>query len=154
MLGLGLRRRIKGRLKSWFGARSAEVATETSMPASVESPPVQVPPVEAPPAPNPAAAPPPETPFSPTTSDISEEITVAAVESLFDEMVRPGLQMDGGDITLVKIENNDIYVRLVGSCSSCPSSIMTLRMGVERLLQEEFPMMGALIPIDDELAVA
>jgi Fe-S cluster biogenesis protein NfuA len=64
-------------------------------------------------------------------------------------MVRPALNADGGDITLVKIEHGNVYVRLVGACSSCPSSIMTLRMGVERLLQDEFPDMGDLIQVDD-----
>ena len=51
------------------------------------------------------------------------------------DMVRPALQGDGGDITLIKIENNDIYVRLVGACNTCPSSIMTMKMGVEALLR-------------------
>jgi len=139
MLGLGLRRRLKSHWKRWFrGTSETPVATApvATTPPSVPEP---SPPVSE------TAAPPPTPLVSP--------ITPEAVERLFDEMIRPGLQMDGGDIALVKIENNDIYVRLVGSCSSCPSSIMTLRMGVERLLQEEFPMMGALIPVD-ELAVA
>jgi Fe-S cluster biogenesis protein NfuA len=65
-----------------------------------------------------------------------------------DEMVRPALQGDGGDITLIKVENNDVYVKLVGSCSTCPSSIMTMKMGVEALLKEEFPAMGQLIQVD------
>ena len=40
---------------------------------------------------------------------------------------------------LVKVEDENIYVRLVGACSTCPSSVMTMRMGVENLLNEEFP---------------
>ncbi len=75
-------------------------------------------------------------------------ITPEAVQEILDDMVRPALQMDGGDITLVKVENNDIYVRLVGACSSCPSSIMTMKMGVEALFREEFPQMGQLIQVD------
>ena len=74
-------------------------------------------------------------------------IALDEVQEILDDMVRPALQADGGDITLVKIENNDIYVRLVGSCSSCPSSIMTMKMGVEALLKEEFPSMGELIQV-------
>ena len=70
------------------------------------------------------------------------------VQEILDEMVRPALQADGGDITLLKVENNDIYVKLVGSCSTCPSSVMTMKMGVERLLMEEFPGMGQLIQVD------
>ena len=76
------------------------------------------------------------------------EMTVENVEAVLDEMVRPALQADGGDIRLIRIEDDNIYVRLVGACSSCPSSIMTLRMGVERLLQDEFPQMQELIQVD------
>ena len=73
---------------------------------------------------------------------------MAEVQEILDDMVRPALQGDGGDITLIKIENNDIYVRLVGACNTCPSSIMTMKMGVEALLREEFPTMGELIQLD------
>jgi Fe-S cluster biogenesis protein NfuA len=70
------------------------------------------------------------------------------VQELFDEMVRPALQGDGGDIALIRIERNDVYVRLVGSCSSCPSSVMTMKLGVEALLKEELPGFGSLIQVD------
>lgn len=70
------------------------------------------------------------------------------VQELFDEMVRPALQGDGGDIALLRIERNDVYVRLVGSCSSCPSSVMTMKLGVEALLKEELPGFGNLIQVD------
>jgi Fe-S cluster biogenesis protein NfuA len=69
------------------------------------------------------------------------------VQELFDEMVRPALQGDGGDISLIKIESNNVYVKLVGACSTCPSSIMTMKMGVEALLKEEFPGMGDLVDV-------
>jgi Fe-S cluster biogenesis protein NfuA len=75
-------------------------------------------------------------------------LTMENVEDILDEMVRPALNADGGDITLIKIEDNDVYVKLVGACSSCPSSVMTMKMGVERLLQDEFPQMGEIIQID------
>jgi Fe-S cluster biogenesis protein NfuA len=75
-------------------------------------------------------------------------LDAAAVQVILDEMVRPALQGDGGDITLLRIENNDIYVKLVGSCSTCPSSILTMKAGVEALLKEEFPSMNQLIQVD------
>ena len=74
-------------------------------------------------------------------------LTMESVQELFDEMVRPALQGDGGDISLIKIESNNVYVKLVGACSTCPSSIMTMKMGVEALLKEEFPSMGDLIDV-------
>ena len=76
-----------------------------------------------------------------------EPLSLEAVQEVLDDMVRPALQGDGGDITLIKIEDNNIFVQLVGACSSCPSSTMTMRMGVEALLREEFPAMKELIDV-------
>lgn len=51
------------------------------------------------------------------------------------EKVRPYLEVDGGDVELVRITDDGIVeVRLTGSCLSCPMSIMTLRAGIERAL--------------------
>ncbi len=51
------------------------------------------------------------------------------------EQVRPYLQRDGGDVELVKLTDDGIVeVRLIGSCVSCPMSMMTLRAGIERAL--------------------
>lgn len=78
-------------------------------------------------------------------------LTAENIEAVLDELVRPALNADGGDITLVEIKDNDVYVRLVGACNTCPSSIMTMKMGVERLLQDEFPTMRDLIQVDSAL---
>jgi Fe-S cluster biogenesis protein NfuA len=85
---------------------------------------------------------------APTDDVAGPALDAAAVQVILDEMVRPALQGDGGDITLLRIENNDIYVKLVGSCSTCPSSILTMKAGVEALLKEEFPSMNQLIQVD------
>ena len=79
---------------------------------------------------------------------VGEALTMEAVQEILDDMVRPALQGDGGDISLLKIEDNDVYVKLVGACTTCPSSIMTMKMGVEALLREEFPSMRELIQVD------
>lgn len=51
------------------------------------------------------------------------------------EQVRPYLQRDGGDVELVQLTADGIVeVRLIGSCISCPMSMMTLRAGIERAL--------------------
>lgn len=75
------------------------------------------------------------------------ELNLENLEEIFDDFIRPGLQADGGDITLERIEGMDIYVKLTGACSSCSSSVMTMRLGVEALLREEFPQMGELYDI-------
>lgn len=55
------------------------------------------------------------------------------------ETIRPGLQMDGGDIELVGVEDGVVKVRLKGACAGCPMSMMTLQMGVERVIKKEIP---------------
>lgn len=56
------------------------------------------------------------------------------------EGIRGYLQADGGDIELVGItEDNIVQVRLKGACSGCPGAVMTLKMGVERVLKENIP---------------
>ncbi len=55
------------------------------------------------------------------------------------ETIRPSLQADGGDIELVDVVDNVAKVRLKGACGTCPSSIYTLKMGVERILMEKIP---------------
>jgi Fe-S cluster biogenesis protein NfuA len=54
------------------------------------------------------------------------------------EKIRPYLKIDGGDVQLVRItEDNIVEVKLLGSCSGCPMSLMTLRAGIERALMIE-----------------
>ena len=56
------------------------------------------------------------------------------------ETIRPYLKADGGDVELIDIsEDGIVRVKLVGACSSCPMSQMTLRAGVERALIREVP---------------
>lgn len=53
--------------------------------------------------------------------------------------IRPAVQMDGGDIELVDVVDGVVKLRLVGSCVGCPSSTMTLKMGIERAIRAEVP---------------
>lgn len=55
------------------------------------------------------------------------------------EELRVGLQNDGGDLELVKIDGKVVYLRLVGHCGSCPFAMMTLKQGIEVALQEIDP---------------
>jgi Fe-S cluster biogenesis protein NfuA len=78
---------------------------------------------------------------------INSDFTFAQVEEVLDDMIRPALQNDGGDITLVEIKDNSIYVQLRGACGTCPSSTATMQFGVKNLLNEEFPKMVHLYDI-------
>jgi len=55
------------------------------------------------------------------------------------ERIRPAVQMDGGDIQLIDVVDGLVRLRLVGSCSGCPSSMMTLKQGIERAIRAEVP---------------
>ncbi len=66
------------------------------------------------------------------------ELTPVNVETVLDEM-RPYLMADGGNVELVEIDGPIVKLRLQGACGSCPSSTMTLRMGIERRLREMIP---------------
>lgn len=65
-------------------------------------------------------------------------LTNENVETVLDEL-RPYLMADGGNVELVDIEGPTVKLRLQGACGSCPSSTMTLRMGIERRLREQIP---------------
>lgn len=71
---------------------------------------------------------------------MSETLTLTSenVETVLDEL-RPYLMADGGNVELVEIEGPVVKLKLNGACGSCPSSTMTLRMGIERRLKEYIP---------------
>ncbi|MCA1993478.1 MAG: NifU family protein [Coleofasciculus sp. S288] len=65
-------------------------------------------------------------------------LTPENVETVLDEM-RPYLMADGGNVELVELDGPVVKLRLQGACGSCPSSTMTLKMGIERRLREIIP---------------
>lgn len=66
------------------------------------------------------------------------ELTEDNIEKVLDE-VRPYLRADGGDVELVEIDGLVVRLRLQGACGSCPSSITTMQMGIQRRLIEKIP---------------
>ena len=61
--------------------------------------------------------------------------------------IRPNLIRDGGNVELVEVNNGTVKLKLVGACSGCPMSTMTLRMGIERLLKQEIPEVKKVVAI-------
>lgn len=55
------------------------------------------------------------------------------------EYIRPAIQMDGGDIVLLGVEDGVVNLQLVGACGGCPMSTMTLKAGIERILVDRVP---------------
>ena len=84
-------------------------------------------------------------------SSINEtlELTGDNVEKVLDE-VRPYLIADGGNVELVEIDGLVVKLRLHGACGSCPSSTVTMRMGIERRLMEKIPEIQEVMQIVDE----
>lgn len=66
----------------------------------------------------------------------TDEELLAPAEMILQK-VRPQIAMDGGDVTLIGIQNGKVYVRLDGACKGCPSSTVTLKHGIERAFKIE-----------------
>jgi Fe-S cluster biogenesis protein NfuA len=69
------------------------------------------------------------------------------IVDFLDQEVRPAVAMDGGDISFEKFEDGFVFLKMQGSCSGCPSSLMTLKMGVETRLKEVVPEVKEVIPV-------
>jgi len=64
------------------------------------------------------------------------------------ESLRPMLLQDGGNVELVDIDDGVVKVRLVGACVSCSSSLMTLKMGIEKALKKAIPMVRCVEAVE------
>jgi len=65
--------------------------------------------------------------------------TINKINEILDTKIRPAVAKDGGDIKFKSFENGIVTVELKGSCSGCPSSVMTLKQGVQNLLCHYIP---------------
>ncbi len=64
------------------------------------------------------------------------------------ELIRPSVQDDGGDIELVLVANDgEVQIRFHGACIGCPSSTMTLQMGIERNIRDKVPQVTRVIAV-------
>ena len=72
---------------------------------------------------------------TPDNSVKDDDETVKKIIDVLDTKIRPAVAKDGGDIKFKSFENGVVKVELQGSCSGCPSSLMTLKQGVQNLLK-------------------
>ena len=63
----------------------------------------------------------------------------AGILRILENEIRPAVMMDGGDIVFAGYQNGVLKLQLRGSCHHCPSSLVTLKMGIENRLKQEFP---------------
>ena len=76
----------------------------------------------------------------------TKALTLENVETVLDEL-RPFLMADGGNVEVVEIDGPIVKVRLQGACGSCPSSTMTLKMGIERKMRESIPEVSEVVQV-------
>lgn len=76
-------------------------------------------------------------------------LTEENVETVLDE-VRPYLIADGGNVALQEIDGNVVRLKLQGACGSCPSSVTTMKLGIERRLMEKIPEIVAVEAVPDQ----
>lgn len=83
---------------------------------------------------------------APQSSGENSEIELK-IKEILDNEIRPAVAMDGGDIVFGRFEDGIVYLHLQGACSSCPSSIATLKMGVETRLREAIPEVKEVVQV-------
>jgi Fe-S cluster biogenesis protein NfuA len=72
---------------------------------------------------------------------------VTQIKELLDTRVRPAVAQDGGDITFHGFDRGVVYLHMQGACAGCPSSTMTLKMGIENLLRHYIPEVTEVRPV-------
>ncbi|QTN36604.1 NifU family protein [Cognatishimia activa] len=72
---------------------------------------------------------------------------VDQIKELLDTRVRPAVAQDGGDITFHGFDRGVVYLHMQGACAGCPSSTITLKMGIENLLRHYIPEVTEVRPV-------
>ncbi len=72
---------------------------------------------------------------------------VNQIKELLDSRVRPAVAQDGGDITFHGFDRGVVYLHMQGACAGCPSSTLTLKMGIENLLRHYIPEVTEVRPV-------
>lgn len=92
-----------------------------------------------------------EQPPSETIINEDDDETVIMIKELLDTRIRPTVQEDGGDIVFVSFEDGIVKLKMQGSCTSCPSSVVTLKNGVQNMLQFYIPEVREVEQVEDEV---
>jgi Fe-S cluster biogenesis protein NfuA len=81
------------------------------------------------------------------TQEGPDGVIVEQIKELLDTRVRPAVAQDGGDITFHGFDRGVVYLHMKGACAGCPSSTMTLKMGIENLLRHYIPEVTEVRPV-------
>lgn len=74
---------------------------------------------------------------------------IAQIEKLFDQQIRPALAQHGGNVEIVDVDNNVLFVKFYGGCHGCSSSKATLKGGIEQLVKQNFPDIVEVLDVTD-----
>ena len=85
--------------------------------------------------------------------DDDDDDTVKMIKELLETRIRPTVQEDGGDVVFKGFENGIVKLKLLGSCTTCPSSIVTLKNGIQNMLQFYIPEVLEVEQILDDLEI-
>ncbi|XP_055340035.1 NFU1 iron-sulfur cluster scaffold homolog, mitochondrial-like isoform X1 [Paramacrobiotus metropolitanus] len=80
-----------------------------------------------------------------------DDETVAMIKELIETRIRPTVQEDGGDIIYKGFKDGIVQLKLQGACSTCPSSVVTLKQGVQNMLQFYIPEVMGIEEVKDEV---
>lgn len=85
-------------------------------------------------------------------SDQPKAGLAAKVQLILDQQVNPSIASHGGQINLVEVRGTEVYMEMTGGCQGCAMSRMTLRQGVERMIQQHLPEVTAIHDVTDHAA--
>ena len=71
------------------------------------------------------------------------------IDSLLEEQVRPGLAAHGGNVEVIDVDNNQVFLKLTGGCHGCSASSATLKQGIEKVIKQNFPEIEEVIDVTD-----
>jgi len=89
-------------------------------------------------------------PSSDTQVNEDDDEIVQMIKELLDTRIRPTVQEDGGDIVFIGFENGIVKLKMQGSCTSCPSSVVTLKNGVQNMMQFYIPEVLGVEQVEDD----
>ncbi|XP_014287511.1 NFU1 iron-sulfur cluster scaffold homolog, mitochondrial [Halyomorpha halys] len=82
-----------------------------------------------------------------------DDEVVQMIKELLDTRIRPTVQEDGGDIQYLGFEEGIVKLKMQGSCTNCPSSVVTLKSGIENMLQFYIPEVKGVESVEDEISI-
>ncbi len=84
---------------------------------------------------------------SDTEDNPNDTPVIREIKKILREEIRPAVAMDGGDITFDRYDEGRVYLQMKGSCSGCPSSMYTLKEGIETRLKERIPEIQEVVAV-------